>query len=46
LFKKAKKEIESNQKIISEGVNEALKSLDELDKVEREFDRDDNKSHA
>ena len=40
LFKKAKKEIESNQKIISEGVNEALKSLDELDKVEREFDRD------
>jgi len=40
LFKKAKKEIESNQKIISEGVNEALKSLDELDKVEREFGRD------
>ena len=43
LFKEAKKEIENQSKKeqkISKGVNEALKRLDELDKVEREFDID------
>jgi len=43
LFKEDKKEIENQRQKkqkISKGVNEALKRLDELDKVEREFDID------